>query len=148
MWGRGERMKVRLYRYSREKMSTLGILKIEGKLVSYTLENTRYLIPKGKYEIKYRKVGGFHNRYEKKFKDMHKGMLELQNIKGRKWILIHCGNTASDSKGCILLGSKANINTQKKGFIEESTMNYEEVYPLIRDKLEIGDKVEIIIENI
>ncbi len=129
-------------------MSTLGVLKIEGRLVSYTLENTRYLIPKGKYEIKYRKVGGFHNRYKKKFKDMHKGMLELQNIKGRKWILIHCGNTANDSKGCILLGSKSNINTEKKGFIEESTMNYKEVYPLIRDKLEIGDKVEIIIENI
>lgn len=140
-------MKIELFRFSQEKESTIGMIKINNKLISYTLENSRYLIPKETYEIGYRKVGGFHNRYSEKFEKIHKGMLEIKNVKDRKWILIHCGNEAKDSKGCILVGSKVNINN-KKGYVENSVVNYKKLYPLIRDKLDQGEKVEIIIGNI
>ena len=57
----------------------------------------------GRYQIKFRAVGGFHSRYLKRYgAEYHKGMLELQNVKGYsdeeyKYVLIHSGNSAKSS---------------------------------------------------
>ena len=150
-------MEVEVQRYSSGKRDTLGLFKIDCQFYAYTLEDeyrtvkeygeTR--IPAGSYEIKLRAVGGFHERYKTKFPDMHKGMLELQDVPGFQYILIHIGNDEDDTAGCILVGNTANNNLVegKKGFIGDSTGAYREIYPIIANKLSEGEKVIITIKD-
>ncbi len=150
-------MHVEVQRYASGKRDTLGLFKIDCQFYAYTLEDeyrnvkeygeTR--IPAGTYEIKLRTVGGFHERYKAKFPEMHKGMLELQNVPEFQYILIHIGNDEDDTAGCILVGNTANNNLieGKKGFIGDSTSAYREVYPIIANKLAEGKKVLITIKD-
>ena len=82
-------------------------------------------------------------------------MLELHN-KGQdsvvgsgdmtfKYVLIHKGNSSDPhSAGCILVGDAQDNNDIKpEGWISYSGQAYERVYPLIRDELMAGAKVEI-----
>jgi len=117
-----------------------------GRFLCYTLEDgyrkvkvpgeTR--IPGGKYEIRFRKVGTHHKRYAAGFSDIHKGMLELQDVPGFKYILVHVGNYPRDTSGCILVGSIAG-----DGIVSNSTNAYRAIYPAIAGALEAGEKVFI-----
>ena len=81
-------MKLKVIRFSSQSDSTSGLLfdvTNETKFLCYTLEDERRevkvmaetRIPAGEYKIILRKEGGHHNRYIKKYGDMHKGMLWL-----------------------------------------------------------------------
>jgi hypothetical protein len=96
-------------------------------------------IPAGRYEIKLRLEGSTHINYLKRFQDIHKGMLHLQNVPGFEYILIHCGNTSSDTKGCICVGSQK-INGD---YIAGSETAYRKIYPVIAGELVSGGKVFI-----
>lgn len=78
----------------------------------FTIENKKYIIPCGHYNFKVRKSPRF-------------GITPwLYNVDNREYILIHIGNTASDSKGCILVGDDINggvLRKSRKGF--ERLMN-------------------------
>lgn len=149
-------MKINVKRYSASNESTLGLLYIDGKFACYTLEDeyrnvklkgeTR--IKEGEYEIKFRKEGGHHAEYGKKFPQIHKGMLELQNVPEFQYILIHIGNTDKDTDGCILVGDAVNNNKLVKGNITQSTIAYQRIYTPIAKALEAGQKVTIKIENL
>ena len=144
-------------RFSSQKDSTNGLLfqktEIFGlQFLCYTLEDefralkvrgeTR--IPAGIYDIQFRKEGGFHNKYSKRFTDIHKGMLQVMDVPNFDYILLHCGNTDEHSSGCLLLGdSQENNVIIKDGFIGKSTNAYKRVYPLIAKELELGNKVTI-----
>lgn len=129
-------MKLTVIRYSDNDNSTLGLLFLDNKFECYTLEDqyqtkkvykeTR--IPAGTYMIKLRKEGGHHLRYNIKFPDFHKGMLELQDVKGFQYILIHIGNTDDDTAGCLIVGNSINNNQIAKGFISNSTGAYVNLY--------------------
>ena len=98
-------MNLEVLRFSSGRTDTLGLLfdisNGERKFLCYTLEDeyrgydkeqkvygaTR--IPTGKYEIKYRTVGGYNQRYINKFGTEHKGMLHVTNVPNFKYILIH-----------------------------------------------------------
>lgn len=99
-------------------------------------------IPKGVYKIALRKVGGFHQRYSKRFKDIHKGMLELIDVPDFKYILIHCGNNDEHTSGCILVG-KTQEYGKKNGWVGKSTQAYFDIYPMIAQALEDGEDVTI-----
>ena len=102
-------------------------------------------IPEGEYKIKFRKTGGYHGKYSKRFADIHKGMLHLQDVPGFEYILIHCGNTDEDTAGCLLLGdTQENNNIKKNGFVGKSTAAYKRVYPPIAKALESGEEVTIV----
>lgn len=150
-------MEIKVIRFSSQKDSTSGIMLIENEFVAYTLEDEERevkvygetAIPTGKYEIKYRQVGGFHTRYASRFPDIHNGMLELQNVKNFEYILIHCGNTDENTAGCILIGdSQENNVLMKDGFIGKSTQAYKRVYKIISDAMNRGEKVTIEISNV
>jgi hypothetical protein len=104
-------MELTLTRLNDNGISTLGSLGVD-KLLFYTIEDTyrakkvwgKTRIPSGRYEIKLRTEGKKHEQYKKKY-SFHKGMLELQNVPGFKNILIHVGNTAIDSSGCVLVAT-------------------------------------------
>ena len=150
-------MDLLVLRFSSQKDSTNGLLfqKTESfglQFLCYTLEDefralkvrgeTR--IPAGIYDIQFRKEGGFHNKYSKRFADIHKGMLQVMDVPNFDYILLHCGNTDEHSSGCLLLGdSQENNVIIKDGFIGKSTNAYKRVYPLIAKELELGNKVTI-----
>ena len=148
-------MKLEVLRFSSGKDSTNGILFdcTRGReFLCYTLEDqyqtkkvmqeTR--IPAGKYEIKYRKEGGFHKRYSERYPDIHRGMLHVTNVTNFKWILIHVGNTDEHTAGCLLLGDTQETNQIKtNGFIGKSSQAYIRVYDKIANALDMGEDVTI-----
>jgi len=149
-------MILKLVRFADSGESTLGLLFIDGTFVCYTLEDEKRnvklkgetRINEGEYEIKFRKIGGHHDEYTKKFPDIHKGMLELQNVPNFQFILIHIGNTDKDTDGCILVGDDPNNNKVVKGLLGKSTDAYKRIYPKIATAIEAGEKVVIKIESI
>ena len=150
-------MDLLVLRFSSQKDSTSGLLfeKTESfglQFLCYTLEDEQRAlkvkgetrIPAGIYDIQFRKEGGFHNKYSKRFADIHKGMLQVMDVPNFDYILLHCGNTDEHSSGCLLLGdSQENNVIIKDGFIGKSTNAYKRVYPLIAKELELGNKVTI-----
>jgi hypothetical protein len=148
-------MKLQLLRINSQEDYTSGILfqvcdDGSKEFLCYTLEDeyraekvkheTR--IPAGTYEMALRKVGGFHQRYEKRFNDIHKGMLELIGVPNFQYILIHCGNTDEHTSGCILVGQTQEYG-KKDGWIGRSTQAYFDIYPMIAQALEDGEDVQI-----
>ena len=149
-------MKLLCLRFNNALDSTNGMLFYEGftgyDFLCYTLEDEYRIdkvmgetrIPNGTYEIKYRKEGGFHQRYSKRFGDLHRGMLHITNVIGFEHILIHCGNTDEHTSGCLLVGdSQENNNLVTDGFIGKSTQAYKRLYKMIADELDRGQKVFI-----
>lgn len=138
-------MIVTLNRERQLRDATIGTLSVAG-VECYTLEDiartkkvygeTR--IPAGSYEIKLRTVGGFHERYSRIFGDWHKGMLWLQDVPEFEFILIHMGNVARETHGCVLVGETVQGNE-----IRRSRDAYRRVYPVIRDALVEGTQVII-----
>jgi len=148
-------MKLEVLRFSNGEDSTSGLLfdvTTERVFLAYTLEDeyrdnkiageTR--IPDGVYKIGFRKEGGFHSKYKKRFPSFHKGMLQINDVPDFDFILIHCGNTDEHTAGCLLVGdSQVNNMVQKNGFIGESTQAYKRIYPPIAEALESGEEVII-----
>ena len=149
-------MKLICLRYNNSVDSTNGILFYEGfsgyDFICYTLEDEyrkekvkgETMIPYGTYEIKYRKEGGFHNKYSKRFPDIHSGMSHITNVPNFEYILIHCGNTDEHTSGCLLVGdSQENNDFVTNGFIGKSTQAYKRLYRMIADVLDRGEQVFI-----
>ena len=148
-------MKLEVLRFSNGEDSTSGLLfdvTTERVFLAYTLEDeyrdnkiageTR--IPDGIYKIGFRKEGGFHSKYKKRFPSIHKGMLQINDVPGFDFILIHCGNTDEHTAGCLLVGdTQVNNLVQKDGFIGQSTQDYKRIYPYIAKALEQKESVTI-----
>ena len=138
-------MKWQVLRFSSESDSTNGLLldATDGiKFLAYTLEDehrdkkirTETRIPAGTYNIKLRNEGGFHEKYSKKYPNIHRGMLHIIDVPNFEYILIHVGNTDEHTAGCLLLGdSQENNQVNKNGFIGNSGNAYKRVYPLIAE---------------
>ncbi|PCI51903.1 MAG: hypothetical protein COB49_00430 [Alphaproteobacteria bacterium] len=149
-------MKLEVTRTNADDKSTLGTMTIEGHRQCFTLEDQfrkkkvkgQTRIPAGTYDVKLRTEGGFHKRYGKRFPDMHKGMLELQDVPGFKYILIHCGNDHEDTAGCILVGSSEYHDSERGYVLRSSADAYKRFYPKPTAVLESGGKVTIIITDI
>lgn len=149
-------MKLKVIRFSSQADSTSGILMEDSdiglKFLGYTLEDERRVlkvkgetrVPAGTYNITLRTVGGFHERYTKRFQNIHKGMLWVRDVPNFEYILIHCGNTDEHTAGCLLVGdSQENNIIIKDGFIGKSTNAYKRIYPIIAEELEKGNEVTI-----
>ena len=153
-------MELEVWRFSSQEDSTNGVLfDVTGgkrRFLCYTLEDehreekvageTR--IPAGTYRITLRTVGGFHGRYEKKYGEMHKGMLWVRDVPGFEYILIHTGNTDEHTAGCLLLGDSQQANFgSSNGMVGSSVNAYKRVYPPIAKALEEGRSVSITYRN-
>ncbi len=150
-------MRVTVKRFADNENTTLGILYIDGVFQCFTVEdgervvkvNGKTRIPNGVYKIDLRKEGGFHSRYKKKYESMHKGMLCIYNRPNWKlekegmsfqYILIHVGNSHTDTNGCLLLNDAVSCASFKGS---SSVQAYKRVYPIISSAIERGEEVTI-----
>ena len=165
-------MELEVIRFSSGTDSTSGILleidktspnphgegfRCKRKFLAYTLEDeyreqkefgeTR--IPDGTYQLGLRTVGGYNQKYSKRFAGIHIGMLHVLDVPNFEYILIHCGNTDEHTAGCLLVGdSQENNQIKKDGFIGKSTQAYKRIYPRIAEAIDCGEKVTITYKTI
>lgn len=95
-------------------------------------------IPKGTYEIT---LDVISPRFCTKafYKQVCNGKLpRLLNVKGFEGILIHAGNTDKDTDGCLLVGQN-----KVKGQVINSQDTFKELYKLLKDKHDKGEKITI-----
>ena len=95
-------------------------------------------IPRGTYEITLDVISPKYctNSF---YKQVCNGKVpRLLNVKGFEGILIHAGNTDEDSAGCLLVG----VN-KVKGQVVNSRETFKELYKLLKDKHDKGEKITI-----
>lgn len=110
---------------------TIGILYVNDKRFCETLEDTvrpngvkiysKTAIPYGRYKIDMNtKSDRFKNRiWARPYNGRLPRLLDVPNFTG---VLIHVGNTANDTEGCILVG-----NNRAKGMVLDSTARFKEL---------------------
>ncbi len=126
---------------------------LNGNFACYTLEDpyqskkihgvTR--IPGGIYTVGLQQSGALHDAYKIKFPSLHKGMLNIQDVPGFQGVMLHIGNSAVNTSGCILVGDEANNNTLREGYLRNSSNAYERTYPLVAEAIEACERVQLLI---
>ena len=119
--------------------STLGELFLNGERFCDTLElpyrdNQKSIscIPTGEYKVRIRLPRESATRYY-----LH---LLVQEVKDRSYILFHIGNSAKDTRGCILVGQ-----TRKQDFVGNSTLAMD---LLMKEIINLGGtNINLIIKN-
>ena len=154
-------MELKLIRKEKEANYTIGDLFVNGILFSQTLEDKdrgltqdmpleeikakkvygKTAIPTGTYEIDMNTISP---RFEKRsWAKPYGGKLpRLIGVKGFEGVLLHVGNTASDSSGCLLVGKNS-----IKGMVTESRKTFMDLmsHYLLPAKVR-GEKITISIE--
>ncbi len=145
-------MKLQVVRTQFGKDATNGLLFVNGVFENYTLEDQyqavkvmhETCIPEGTYDIKFRTVGGFHEKYKKKYGNSHFGMLHLQDVPNFTYILIHAGNTDEHTSGCLIVGeTQQDLDISDDGFIGHSGKAYLKLYNKVAKELLLGKSVTI-----
>ena len=147
-------MKIEVDRFISDADTTISRILVDGAFVCFGLEDeyreekligeTR--IPAGRYSVRLRTEGGFHQRYFVRFPEFHQGMLHIRNVPGFKWILIHCGNTDEDTQGCLLVGSQANTAPGNMSLVN-STEAYRRFYSLVMPAAKAEDLMISFMDN-
>jgi hypothetical protein len=152
-------MKLLLERKYCKEEYTIGRLYIDGVFFSNTLEdkvrdlnkngkfdNGEYkvyaetAIPYGEYKITLDVVSPKFSKYQF-YKEVCNGKVpRLLNVPNFEGILIHCGNTAKNSAGCILVGD----NTIK-GQLTNSKNTFIRLYSKLKEASNKGENITITI---
>lgn len=117
-------------------------LKKEDPL-SYILKYKRFgsvAIPSGTYDLSINIKSPKYSKLDK-YKIIQGKMPRIMNIPGFDGILIHPGNTAKDTKGCILVGKN-----KVKGMVCESVDTFFKLYKTLQDANNKGEKITLTIE--
>lgn len=141
-------------KYCKDKY-TVGRLYIDGVFFSNTLEdkvrdtnkNGKFdngehkiygetAIPYGEYEITLDVVSPKFSKYPF-YKEVCNGKLpRLLNVPNFDGVLIHCGSTADNSAGCILVG-----NNTIKGSLTDSKKVFKNLYSILNKANKNRDKI-------
>lgn len=138
-------MRILVDRFLSDDDATLSRVAINGRFQCFGLEDeyraeklpgeTR--IPAGLYDVGLRVVGGFNRRYGLKFPGFHEGMLQVLDVPGFDYILIHVGNTDEDTAGCLLVGQGCNTGGELR--VASSTAAYKAFYSKVIDAARADD---------
>ena len=128
-----------LIRDTFSEKSTIGELFLNGERICDTLENPWLdnqrnisCIPEGNYDVRLRLPRESATR-----EYIH---LLVQDVPNRDWILFHRGNTAKDTRGCILVG----LGSQQD-VVSNSTLAMD---LLIKELIHLGAvNINLIIKN-
>ena len=128
-----------LIRDTISKKSTIGELFLNGERICDTLENPwldnqRNIsrIPEGEYKVRL--------RLPRESATRHYIHLLVKDVPNRDYILFHIGNTAKDTRGCILVG----LGSQQD-FVSNSVLAMD---LLIKEVIHLGgENINLIIKN-
>ena len=132
-------MKLRVERLWKKDTDTIGKLYVDDKYFCNTLEDTvrdlskekkipgKTAIPYGEYKVVF--------NWSPKF---GRNLPRLLNVPAFEGILIHPGNTANDSAGCILVGKNTEV-----GRLTESRYTSDKLNVLIEDAQRRGESITI-----
>lgn len=145
-------MTIQVIRNSSEDGCTISPLYIDGRYFCDVLEDVdrgldsekpetlkrkipgQTAIPTGKYRVTLNFSPRFSNRQF--YKEVAtKGLPLLNNVPGFEGVLIHCGNTAADTAGCLLVGKKSNYAGCDAKIID-SQKTFRKLYPLIENAID------------
>ena len=137
---------------------TIGHLYVDGSYICDTLEDTDRMldssmtldqianikvkgmtaIPTGRYKVLMNIVSPKYSK-SKYYMNICKGRVpRLDNVPGYSGVLIHVGNTAADTEGCLLLGYN-----KVKGQVLNSKVAFEKVYNKLSIAKSIGQTIYI-----
>ena len=154
-------MELKLRRIAKKNGYTIGKLSINGKYFCDTLEDSdRGLdssmsldvlkhkklahitaIPTGRYQVVMNVVSPRLSK-SKFYKQFGEGRVpRLLNVPAFEGILIHCGNTAKDTDGCILVGKNSKV-----GMVLDSKITYSKLYPLLEAAYKRKERIFITVE--
>ncbi len=134
---------------------TLSAIYVDDDLQCWGLEDEHRIVKvsgetrilSGTYSVKLRSAGSIHPKYLKKFPDMHKGMLWLQDVLGFTYIYFHIGNTDEHTAGCILVAQDTHIDNSGTITLKNSQIGYTAFYERVINAAWHGSlEVEIIDE--
>lgn len=136
-------MELKVERFETSPDETFGRFYIDGILKCLTLEDTfRKVKIKGetriqasRYKIELYNSPSFSHKYGHK-------MLHIMNVPEFEGVLIHCGNTNIDTKGCLLVGKKIGVLNNKRAVLD-SKVAYNAIYPIISEAILKGQEVYI-----
>lgn len=153
-------MEIKVKRIAKKEAYTIGKMYIDGAYVCDTLEDKdrgltstmsvaqicgvkvhgETAIPTGRYLVDMKTVSPrFGGRAQYQF---CKGRLpRLCNTPGYQGVLIHIGNTAKDTEGCILVGENKAVEQ-----VLNSTATFRKLYPILKAADERGERIWITIE--
>ena len=131
-------MKIHVKRTNYTTTSTIGELSIEGKFIAYTLEDVvrpagaakvygQTAIPAGVYPVSLY----FSPKYQC-------NMPHIDGIPGFRGVLFHAGNWATDTEGCVLVGT-----TKGTDYIGEARVAFNKLFKLLQD----GHKMTVTVED-
>ncbi len=132
-------MEMTLTRTGRMEGYTTGVLYTGEELLGHTLEPIwrdlrtepkvwgKTAIPEGTYRIVFSPSARFHRR-----------MPCLLDVPGFTGILIHAGNTTSDTAGCILVGERSGCDRLKN-----SRQTFERLYDRLARAAQAGETLSI-----
>ena len=150
-----------LDRKYRKETYTIGNLYVDGEWFCNTLEDKdrglsqtmtleeinkikvyrETAIPTGRYEVRMDIVSPKYNGV-KWYKDNFGGrMPRFESVKGFSGILIHSGNTALDSNGCILVG----LN-EAKGKVLDSRSTFQKLWKVLEQARKTGKTIYLTIK--
>ena len=153
-------MEIKVKRIARKKAYTIGKMYVDGEYVCDTLEDKdrgltsnmsvaqicgvkikgETAIPTGRYLVDMKTVPPrFGGRPQYQF--CNGRLPRLCNTPGYQGVLIHCGNTAKDTDGCILIGENKAV-----GQVLDSTATFRKLYSILKAADERGERIWITIE--
>jgi hypothetical protein len=119
--------------------AVIGTLAISGLNICNTLEpllpdakgNLKTVIPAGEYSLRYNTDGAMNLKYKQYLPNVHRGMIEVENVQGHSHLYFHIGNYPSDTKGCILVGTARYIHNEKRSMLKCSAHHYGLLYAFL-----------------
>lgn len=152
-------MKLEIKRIAKKAKYTIGKLYVDGAYFCDTLEDTdrgldssmtitdikrqkvdgKTAIPTGTYTIT---LGVKSPKFSKKTAYAFCGgfLPRLLNVPGYEGVLIHIGNTAEDTEGCLLVGKNKAV-----GKVLESTATFTKLYTILKKADQAGETIKITI---
>ena len=143
-------MQILIQRHALKEGYTIGRMEINGKYFCDTLEDTDRGLRESmtENEIAELKVKGataiptgtYRIDMQTRSPRFDRVLPRLINVKGYEGVLIHSGNTAADTEGCILVG----LN-RVRGKVIGSRLKLGRLLVLLREAQAEGEEIELVI---
>jgi hypothetical protein len=132
-------MEFTLHSTKYDAVSTEGMLYDSSGFRFFTLElpwinGLTGAIPAGRFQVVLGPSPKFEGSSDPWVQQYAKLMPHLLNVPNRSYIMIHWGNEAKDTDGCILVGETAGVD-----FIGSSRKAFEKLYGLLRGPALAGE---------